>query len=81
MTSTDLIIQQYFGSRADWPVIEQEFHPDQGWVSRPRWRKKVTQSWLRKLRREGVTLVALRSGARSADFGVSELLAERKDTR
>jgi hypothetical protein len=57
------------------PVIVETFTPGRGWV-RAGWRKRVSRSWLRKLRREqGVTEVALDVGGRVADFRVSELLS------
>lgn len=58
----------------DHPVITGEFHPSRGWRSQS-FRKRVSASWLRKLRKEGVTHVALTSEGRSADFSIAELLS------
>jgi hypothetical protein len=53
------------------PVIAAEFKHT--W-QRQGWDKRVSYAWLRKLRADGVTHVALRFGAREADFSVTELL-------
>jgi hypothetical protein len=58
------------------PIIVQHFTPEKGWKRHPI-RKRVSVSWLRKLRAEGVTDVALSSGGRTADFRVAELLRHR----
>ncbi len=55
------------------PVIAQEFRPGRGW-RRAGWRKRASASWLAKLRREGITDVALDVGGRVADFTINELL-------
>lgn len=84
------IVRDYFGpdctTREGHPIIEQEFRlsnpdralPDLGY-GRRQWvttgyRKRVSISWLRKLRAQGVTHVALRHGSRLADFSVAELI-------
>jgi hypothetical protein len=64
-------VRRYFGTGA--AIVAQEFSPGKGWISR-RYRKRVSFSWLRKLRNEGVTHVALSADGRVADFGVDELL-------
>lgn len=69
-------IAAYFGPDAG-PVIVAEEFTAAGWTPRPRFRKRMTHSWARKLRREGVTHVALRAGARTADFALAELLSAR----
>ena len=56
------------------PTIAQEFKTRKGWT-RQTLRKQVSAAWLRKLRREGVTHVALNSDGRTADFSIEELLA------
>lgn len=69
------LLADYFGDDAV-PFIAQEFRPAGGWFTY-RMRKRPTQSWLRKLRREGVTHVSLATIAqphRRADFSVRELL-------
>jgi hypothetical protein len=63
------------GLDRDHPIIVQEFTPERGWKIYPL-RKRVSRSWLRKIRAEGVTHVMLRSGGRSADFSIAELLKE-----
>lgn len=40
------------------PVIYQTFTPGKGWTRYPG-RKRVSCSWVRKLRREGVTCIAV----------------------
>lgn len=67
------IAESYFGSGSDTPIIAQEFRRGNGWV-RQTHRKKVSAAWLRKLRREGVTHVALTTEGRTADFSIEELL-------
>jgi len=66
-------VAAYFGADVS-PVIEQEYRVSRGWVVTG-FNKRVSRAWLRKLRREGVTSVALRHGARLADFTVTELLS------
>lgn len=64
---------RYFGREAEHPIVEQEFRPGRGWVTTG-YRKRVSGAWIRKRRAAGVAHVALRSGARLADFRVEELL-------
>ncbi len=71
------IVRSYFGSGPDTPVIAQEFRRGNGWV-RQTHRKRVSAAWLRKLRREGVTHVALTSEGRTADFSIEELLGSTR---
>jgi hypothetical protein len=54
------------------PIVEQEFRPGRGWRTTG-FRKRVSPSWVRKLRAAGVTHVALRHAGRLADFRVEEL--------
>lgn len=73
------VVAAYFGPmddcRADHPVVAQKYVPGRGWVSCAGYRKRVSRSWVRKLRREeGVTHVALQRGRRIADFSVAEAL-------
>lgn len=56
-------------------TVAQTFTPGAGWFDWTRYRKTVTHSWLRKLRRDGVAAVALTDGHRTADFTIAELLA------
>lgn len=54
------------------PVIVEQFA--ERWV-RQIWRKRASASWLRKLRSEGVTHVAVEvAPGRAADFTVGELI-------
>lgn len=57
------------------PVIAEEFIPGRGW-RRVQFRKRASQSWLRKLRAKGVTLVSLtpENTDRHVDYQVRELL-------
>lgn len=65
----------YFGptDKHTHPIIRQVFNPAVGWKQYPI-RKRVSGSWVRGLKAEGVTHVALESGGRLADFSVRELL-------
>lgn len=56
-------------------TVAETFTPDEGWRAWVRYRKGITHSWARKLRRAGVTAVALTDGHRTADFSLSELLS------
>jgi hypothetical protein len=56
------------------PVIESTFVPERGWVKYP-FRKRISPTWARKLRAQGVTSVALRVGDRVADFTIKELVS------
>lgn len=67
------VVETYFSQPGATPVIEQEFYPGVGWVTQ-RYQKRVSKAWLLKLRRAGVTSVALRLNGRLADFTVTELL-------
>jgi hypothetical protein len=58
-------------------VVAETFAPGAGWKVWNRYRKTVTASWVRKLRQEGVTVVALTDGRRVADFRIAELLSTR----
>ena len=55
------------------PVIDQVFTSDRGWV-RYSFRKRISPTWARKLRAQGITRVALRVGDRVADFTIQELV-------
>ncbi len=55
------------------PVIVQEFVPGRGW-RRTNFRKRASCAWLRKLKREGVTEVAVEFDGRAADFRIAELI-------
>lgn len=61
------------------PIIAQVFVAGAGWRSTGSYRKRVTGAWCRKLRREGVTVVALEIGpGRLADFSIAELVRRRR---
>jgi hypothetical protein len=65
---------------ASHPTIAQVYRPDgdrqggnRGWKTYPL-RKRISRSWARRhLRPDGVTVVALTDGARTADFRIQEL--------
>lgn len=68
------LVADYFGEAVrEYPVITGQFTPGRGWV-RPPIRKRISLAWLRRIRREGVTGVAVTCGGRSADFTVDEIL-------
>jgi hypothetical protein len=70
------LITAYFGAEAlteqGHPTIGQTFVAGRGWRSYPG-TKRVSLTWLRKLRREGVTAVSIRLGTRLADFDIAEI--------
>jgi len=71
------VAADYFGlpplpDRHNRVTIAATFTPGRGWVRYPG-RKRVSGSWVRKLRREGVTDLALAYGGRVADFTAREL--------
>lgn len=57
---------------AEHPTIEQVFRDTSGWARYPI-TKRVSLSAVRRLRKEGVSSIALRYGARVADFRIIEL--------
>lgn len=66
------VLAQYFDGET--PIITEEFAPGKGW-HRTNYNKRVSRSWLRKLKGEGITVVGLTVKGRStADFSVAELL-------
>jgi hypothetical protein len=73
------ILVDYFGVAAlfddanNHPVIAQSYTPGRGWKNLG-FRKRVSISWLRKMRKAGATHVAIRLGNRVADFSISEIL-------
>lgn len=69
------VVAAYFGQQAAHPVITAAFHPGRGWISQRSFRKRVSLSWLRKLRAEGYVEVALSAGSRTADFRIAEILS------
>ena len=55
------------------PTVWQVFSPQHGWRNET-WRKRVSLTYLRTLRREGVVAVAIRAAdGRLADFAISEV--------
>jgi hypothetical protein len=75
------IAREYFRERGvawDAPVvIVMYFRDGHGWRHYP-YRKRVSINELRKLRKQGVTHVALQCFSHTADFGVKELLSSAK---
>lgn len=72
------LVVEFFGPEAAHAIIYEEFSPKVGWYTVERYRKRVSRTWLLKLRRKGVTGVCLLSGDRVGDFTVAELLADRR---
>ncbi len=68
-------VAAYFGSAAQ-PIVAQEFHPTKGWQHQT-YRKRISRSWARKLRRAGISHVALDLDGRLADFSTAELCRGR----
>lgn len=61
------------------PLIRQEFTPGKGW--RPTgFTKRVSASWISKLRTRGVTHVQLTAAGHNADFRCAELTATTRGT-
>jgi hypothetical protein len=65
-------------SYKDHPVITAEFPRRRqdgavGWA-RQTYRKRISASWARKLRADGVTHVELAAGGHTADFRIEELV-------
>jgi hypothetical protein len=54
------------------PRITQEYAPGSGWQPQ-RHRKRVSLSWLLKLRTQGVTAVQVTAGGYSPDFTIAEV--------
>lgn len=74
-------VKRYF-AHDEHPIIIQEFTPGKGWV-RTNFKKRVSRSWVRKLKAQGVTAVALNGKDKNgqevvADFTVKEILKEDK---
>lgn len=77
-----------FGDLAEHPIVEQEYRSEPrgirtrqglvtipaGWKTIGNYRKRISVAWATKLKREGVTRVALRCGGRLADFSVDEII-------
>lgn len=61
------------------PVITAHWTPGKGW-RRQTYRKRVSVSWLRKLKAEGVTDIQVSAGGYTPDFSIAEILkhANRK---
>ena len=53
--------------------IAAVFVPSKGWTTYPM-HKRISPSWAKKMRREGITSVALKSEGRMADFQIAELV-------
>ncbi len=72
-------VREYFGdaTSTEHPRVASVFVPGKGWRSSRSYHKRVTCSWLRKLRAEGVTGVVLSCGGREADFTVAEILSRQ----
>lgn len=66
-------ISRTHGDPAVHPVIEQVFTDGRGW-RRLGYRKRVSLNAARQLRKDGVSSVSLRCGARLADFRIQELV-------
>ena len=69
------VVADYFGTvhTREHALVAEVFKPSTGWTRSPV-RKRINPTWARKARREGVTAVAVRCGARLADFQITELV-------
>jgi hypothetical protein len=54
------------------PIIGQVFYPERGW-RRQVFKKRVSRSWLLKLRSDGATAVMLSAYGHDVDFTIAEL--------
>ncbi len=70
------IVAAYFGDSGAIPIVESEFTSSGGW-RRAAGRKRISASYARKLRTDGVTAVALTHKNQVADFLLVELMASR----
>lgn len=66
-------VHGYLGDRDDHPLIAATFVPSRGWKRYPG-QKRISGSWVRKLRAAGATHIALTTHGRTADFSAAELL-------
>lgn len=73
-------VSQYFskvpgscGMSREHARIAAVFTPGRGWTTYPM-HKRISPSWAKKMRREGVTCVALKAEGRVADFLIEELV-------
>jgi hypothetical protein len=73
------LVAEYFGSVVETyhPTINQAFRRSP--VGTSQWqmypiKKRVTISWLRKMKAEGFTAVSLKAAGRVADFDINEIL-------
>lgn len=70
------VIYDYFGAATirehGHPLIAQSFVPGKGWKGLG-FNKRVSHSWLRKLKAKGATHVAVDLGGRRADFSLAEI--------
>lgn len=68
-------VADYFGDKGITvhPIVAEEFRPGRGWVRSPM-RKRISRSWARKLRSEGVTAVQLSALGVLADFQIEEVI-------
>lgn len=77
LTTPPIVEAYYDGEEA---YITQDYHPDRGWQSYAM-RKRISPSYARKLKEEGVTAVSLvpvsDPGRAPADFQISELIPRR----
>lgn len=63
----------FYGNPHRHPIIVQAFGPDRGWKKYPT-RKRVSITWLRKMRADGYTGIAVTCDGRTADFTVAEVI-------
>lgn len=70
------MVSDYFGRMQGrgHAVVCETFHPQFGWRTHTV-RKRISGACVRRLRRDGVTVVALKSAGRVADFRIEELTA------
>lgn len=73
-----VVVEDYYRSRGvntvySHPLIRQVFRDGSGWRFHPT-RKRISTSWVRKLRADGVTSIQTEAGGVIADFTVAEVL-------
>jgi|GEM_PF-2558224 len=69
-------VDAYFGAATtyhDHAIVAATFTPSEGWVRYPI-RKRISPSWARQAKKDGVTAVAVTRHERTADFQINELL-------
>jgi hypothetical protein len=79
------VVRDYFTSHPlaasrlerEHPIITAQYRPGRGWTRYPI-RKRVSRTWLLKMRGEGATSVQLTANGRAADFTIEEIVGRMR---